>query len=446
MPFDASGNYTRVHDWTTDRDNNIKIQALRMDQENDDIAAAFNQVMLRSGVAAMTGDLDLGQNSITGLENGTVSAPAIQFSNDTQTGFYLSATGRLAMTAGCTKRLELTGTAVEVTGELNVSGNLNAAASVDIGSNLIVDGTSTFSGLASFFGNVLLANANPSITFNTGGPSVYVPGVANTVAISTSGSERLRITSTGNVGIGDNNPASRLAVAGNILMSADFPALNFNTGGPSISLPAANTLIFSISGSERVRLNSSGDFGIGVNNPGYTLDLVARDTTAGIGYGMRVRANATANAAAIQFTDNGVSEERGIIVCGTGGMSIRSQGARSVTFFTNGVQAGIFDSGQNLTVTQNITAFSDERLKENVTTIDKALDKVMHMRGVLYTRKDTGHIGTGVIAQEMLTVMPEVVHAGEEYLSVAYGNLVGVLIEAIKELKTELDELRASAP
>ena len=61
------------------------------------------------------------------------------------------------------------------------------------------------------------------------------------------------------------------------------------------------------------------------------------------------------------------------------------------------------------------------------------------MRGVMYDKD--GERSTGVIAQEMQQVMPEVVQEGE-YLSVAYGNIVGVLIESIKELKTQIEELK----
>jgi len=92
------------------------------------------------------------------------------------------------------------------------------------------------------------------------------------------------------------------------------------------------------------------------------------------------------------------------------------------------------------TFNNDVTAFSDERLKDNIETIDNALDKVTDMRGVTFDRD--GRRGTGVIAQEMQKVMPEVVHDEGEYMSVAYGNLVGVLIEAIKELKAEIEELK----
>jgi len=91
-----------------------------------------------------------------------------------------------------------------------------------------------------------------------------------------------------------------------------------------------------------------------------------------------------------------------------------------------------------LTATE-VTATSDERLKSDIQTIDNALDKVMNMRGVSYTKQ--AEKGVGVIAQEIEKVLPEVVTDGE-YKSVAYGNIVGVLIEAIKEQQKQIDELK----
>ena len=115
---------------------------------------------------------------------------------------------------------------------------------------------------------------------------------------------------------------------------------------------------------------------------------------------------------------------------GIGNFYIRDGTTTRFTFNDNGA----------FTATGDITAFSDARLKDNVQTIDGALDKVAAMRGVTY-HKD-GKQGTGVIAQEMQEVMPEVVMQNDEYLSVAYGNLVGVLIEAVKELRAEVEELK----
>jgi hypothetical protein len=104
------------------------------------------------------------------------------------------------------------------------------------------------------------------------------------------------------------------------------------------------------------------------------------------------------------------------------------------------------DGSGNLTALANITAYSDAKLKKDVETIDNAVDLVSRMRGVKYTRIDSGERGVGVIAQEMLEVLPEVVQQGigdDTTLSVAYGNIVGVLIEAIKEMQNEINALKA---
>ena len=100
-------------------------------------------------------------------------------------------------------------------------------------------------------------------------------------------------------------------------------------------------------------------------------------------------------------------------------------------------------SSGNFTATGNVTAYSDAALKSDITTIDNALEKVANMRGVFFNKD--GERGTGVVAQEVQKVIPEAVFEGGEYLSVAYGNLVGVLVEAIKDLKTQVEELKNDA-
>jgi hypothetical protein len=102
------------------------------------------------------------------------------------------------------------------------------------------------------------------------------------------------------------------------------------------------------------------------------------------------------------------------------------------------------DQSGNFTAYGNITSSSDARLKKDVATVTDALDIVSELRGVWYTRIDTGADRVGVIAQEIDEVLPEVVYENPEtgYLSVSYGDIVGVLIEAIKELKAEVDSLK----
>lgn len=94
----------------------------------------------------------------------------------------------------------------------------------------------------------------------------------------------------------------------------------------------------------------------------------------------------------------------------------------------------------------NVIAYSDQSVKENVTTITNALDKVSQMRGVTFTRNDqpdTERIHAGVIAQEMEKVFPEVVFENEDGTkAVAYANIVSVLIEAVKEQQAQIEDLR----
>lgn len=104
------------------------------------------------------------------------------------------------------------------------------------------------------------------------------------------------------------------------------------------------------------------------------------------------------------------------------------------------------DMSGNMTAAGNVTAYSDIRLKENINVISDALEKVQKIRGVTFTRndqEDKEKLHTGVIAQEVEAVLPEVI--SEDNLgikNVAYGNMVGLLIEAIKELKAEVDDLK----
>lgn len=77
MPFDSEGNFTRVHNWEEDRQNDIDIVSDRHDEEDDNFAAGFNDCMLRDGRCTMTGDLDMGNFKVKKVANGTVSTDAV---------------------------------------------------------------------------------------------------------------------------------------------------------------------------------------------------------------------------------------------------------------------------------------------------------------------------------------------------------------------------------
>ena len=91
--------------------------------------------------------------------------------------------------------------------------------------------------------------------------------------------------------------------------------------------------------------------------------------------------------------------------------------------------------------TNNLIAASDLRLKENVNTLENVLSSLDNIRGVSYNFIGNEENNIGVIAQEVQTVYPELVH-GKDSLGVNYNGLIGVLIQAVKELKDEVEELK----
>lgn len=129
---------------------------------------------------------------------------------------------------------------------------------------------------------------------------------------------------------------------------------------------------------------------------------------------------------------------------GSGQMIFRNSG---------GTNRFYFDNSGNFTAGGNVTAYSDIRLKKDIVTIDSPIEKIKQMRGVYYKEIETNRARTGVIAQELEKVLPEVVFdsqdtdptTGETTMTktVDYGNMVGLLIEAIKEQQDEIERLRA---
>jgi hypothetical protein len=190
--------------------------------------------------------------------------------------------------------------------------------------------------------------------------------------------------------------------------------------------------------------------------------------TASVGGNLTVGANIVA-ASAITLdcgADITLDADGGDILFKDGGTTIATLSNTSSDFvITTGVQDKDFivkgnDGGSAITAltidmsgagaatfNNDITAFSDRRLKTDITNIENALPKVMRMQGVYYKRNDVDDAKeqVGVIAQDMETIIPEVVLTANDEMqtkSVDYGKLCAVLIESIKELKAEIDELK----
>jgi hypothetical protein len=133
------------------------------------------------------------------------------------------------------------------------------------------------------------------------------------------------------------------------------------------------------------------------------------------------------------FTTNQTSNETISLSVNTGnGLTISSDSVQM-----SGSYTGTF------TATGDICAYSDASLKTNVQTIEGAMGKVDAIRGVTFDRLADGSTSTGVIAQELESVLPEAVQTDENGVKmVAYGNVTGLLIEALKELKAEVESLK----
>lgn len=122
--------------------------------------------------------------------------------------------------------------------------------------------------------------------------------------------------------------------------------------------------------------------------------------------------------------------------------AVGSAQSLKATSTTNKLQ---FNASDGTLTTTHFNTVSDIRKKENVQDIQNALETVSKLRGVSYTLKDNKQKSIGVVAQEIEKVLPEVVSQNDVGdLAVAYGNIVGLLIEAIKDLKQEIEELKSS--
>lgn len=136
----------------------------------------------------------------------------------------------------------------------------------------------------------------------------------------------------------------------------------------------------------------------------------------------------------------------------TNNVAVSSQMTVSNNFFVTGnttltralavannvnVDGAIFATG-------DITGLSDKRVKTEIKQIQNALDRVKSITGYTFYINGSKKRKTGVIAQEVQEVLPEAVITENEYLTVAYGNMVGLLVEAIKELDEKIQQIGAT--
>ena len=130
-------------------------------------------------------------------------------------------------------------------------------------------------------------------------------------------------------------------------------------------------------------------------------------------------------------------------------------GNELIRFYVGDNEKVQIDAAGNLDVDGDIIAYStsvasDINLKDNIEIIPSALDKLSQVKGVTFDWKKDGKASAGVIAQDIEKILPSAVtehkelNSDEVYKHVDYNQVIGLLVESIKELKSELDDLKSS--
>lgn len=253
----------------------------------------------------------------------------------------------------------------------------------------------------------------------------------------------LQFTKDGKLGINKTGPSKELDLNGDALISGDLevggsitPSLSVDSNAPVVDA----TLLTLINGNATGDLSQQKTF-IDFNLVDSNLNALPQ-----VRIGAEVGENGDANSqekegsgAFVVYTSTGTGPTTGDL---TEKMRVSHDGD---------VGIGTATPSEKLHVDGNALAdeyyyTSDRRLKENISPIQNALEKVLALSGVEFDWKKSGKTNIGFIAQDVEEVLPEVVNTspiGEELKSVSYGNLTALLVEALKEQQTQINELKA---
>jgi hypothetical protein len=325
----------------------------------------------------------------------------------------------------------------------NLAMNIDSSGNVGIGTSspatkLDVTGTATMEGLnvdeADGSGGKVNLNSNggarASLDYNNNTGQMTLDNLYGFIIAKTgtggSSAERLRIDSAGRVGIGTISPSDELEIASSSpairLTDTDdstYGSISYNVN--ALLLGGDSTIRCSTGGSERMRIDSSGNLLVGTTNNA----VYASSSESGLVY----RAD---------FGLLGVSRQNNY----SGSFNRYGTDGDILNFRKDGTTVG------SISVTASATAYntsSDQRLKENIADADDAGSKIDAIQVRKYDWKaDGSHQDYGMIAQELLEVAPEAVSVpedSEEMMGVDYSKLVPMLIKEIQSLRNRVAQL-----
>ena len=303
-----------------------------------------------------------------------------------------------------------------------------------------------------------------SPTATTGGKIEFLEGTNNgtnkATLIGPASTANVTITlpaATGTVAVSATSPVG-LSAAGDISLGT-VPVAKGGTGSTSAS--DARTALGVAIGSDVMAYDSTMvvDADIGVNVQAYDADLAAiAGLTSAADKGIYFTGSGTASVFALPAQARTLLAASTVTGAGSQRKLLTLDTDDDVQHDSLGVGTAASGTTGEIRATNNITAYysSDRRLKENISNIPNALDKVNQLNGVTfdwteaYMKQHGGEDGyfvkkndTGLIAQDVEQVLPEIVRSNKDgYLGVQYDKVVGLLVEAIKELKHEIEFLK----
>ena len=376
-----------------------------------------------------------GVGNITTL-NATGVAATVVSSTWSQVGLGLT------FTTGIATNFTVSGVGT-ITQLVSTSANITGVGTIANLSSGIATVTKIHVGIATTYSETLVVSGNARVTgiLTIGTGSITLNGNTDIITVGTGAT----IFSSGDVRLAGIITAYKFVGDGSAL-TGTINGVGIQSGGSNVSF-GITTLNFAGGSIQSV----TGDSNLGIS----TITIQAgAPTPAGSNTQIQFN-NAGVGGASANLTFDGSNVRVSGALTATAVSSTWSQVGLGLTFTTgiatnftvSGVATvtalnatGIYVSG--ITTSQDFDALSDMRYKTNVTTVNGALDKVKLLRGVKFDWKESGLSSYGVIAQELEEVLPEIVH-GQNPKTVNYNAIIGILIEAIKELQNEMDRFKS---